>query len=252
MATETKQKSQVRINPLLSEQSEYALGDARALYDSRKGSPIPSLYTGISSQQQAGLDRTWDLASGGAGMRIAQPAIDEYQATLRGDYLNANPYLDEIVRRSGDAAASGVASQFAGSGRFGSGVMANAVQDAMQSTAANIYGQNYQQERNRMMAMLDRGQQINDMQYADANRMRGVGAAYEEDQTRMASEQMRQYQAEIDHLKTFLQMLQGNPLMGEKTMKSETTALDYGAMAAGGAKFLQGMTGAGSGGAGGG
>lgn len=243
MATETEQKSTVRINSQLAEQGRFALDESRRLYDSRAGSAVPSLYTGISNDRQAALDQISALARGGAGAAIANPALAEYQKTMGGGYLNENPYLDEIVARSVSAAGAAPASQFVGSGRFGSGVMANAVQDAMQSTAANLYGQNYQMERDRMMGMLDRAGQVNDLQYLDADRLAGVGYAMEEDQARLAAEDMRQYDAEIDHLRKFLQLMQGNPLMGEQTMSTQGTTLDYGAMAAGGAKLLGGLGG---------
>lgn len=251
MATEQKSTQKVRINPLLSEQGEFALEESRRLYDARAGSQIPSLYTGIDPTRQGALEQMAGLAQGGVGASIANPALAEYQKTLSGGYLDANPYLDEIVRRSVSAAGAAPVSQMVGSGRFGSGVMANAAQDAMQSTAANLYGANYQQERDRMMSMLDRGGMVNDMQYMDANRLAGVGSAYEEDQMRQAAEQMRQYEAEINQLKQFLQLMQGNPLMGERTMRTNTLGLDYGAMAAGGAQILGNMIGGtGSGGGG--
>lgn len=234
MATEQETKQKVRINSKLSEQGGFALDEARRLYDARAGQPVPSLYTGISGERQEALDQITALARGGTGQQVAAPAMAEYQKTLSGGYLNENPYLDEIVNRSVAAAGSAPMAGFAGAGRFGSGAMANAMQDTMQSTAANIYGQNYQTERDRMMSMLDRGQQVNNMQYADAERLGGVGAAYEENQMRQSAEEMRQYEAEIEHLKKFLQLMQGNPLMGEKTMSTNTMSLDYGGMATGG------------------
>lgn len=247
MATEQKAKSNVKINPLISEQGEFALGEARRLYDERSQSPLPSQYVGIGTDRQEALDRIAALARGGAGAAIANPAIAEYQKTLSGGYLNSNPYLDEIVRRSVGAAGAAPVSQFATQGRMGSGVMANAMQDAMQQTASNIYGQNYQTERDRMMSMIDRGPALNEAQYADANRLGQVGMSYEQDQAQQNQETMRQYQAEIDRLREFLSMMQGNPLMGEKTMSSNTLGLDYGAMAQGGAQLAASMFGGGGG-----
>ena len=245
MATETQSSMSTQINPKMSLQSNFVLGEARRLYDKRAGQEIPSLYTGISDERQESLDQILALARGGTDNSINDAAVNEYKKTLSGGYMNANPYIDEIVQRAAGAAGSSAASGMVGQGRFGSGVMANAMADSMQSTAANIYGQNYQQERDRMMSMLgqrgDIDQGLEQAKYRDANRIGDVGRAYEEDEMRLAAEQMRQYQAEQEHLNTFLQQLGMNPLMGETIQSGKTTTLDYGAMAAGGAQALGGL-----------
>ena len=231
MGTEQKSESKTRINPLLAEQGEFAVNEARDIYDAMKGNR-PSTYVGISPERQEALDMVLSQARGG-GTGVAQTALDQYNATMRGDYLNNNPYLDEIVRRSVGAAGSAPISGFASAGRFGGGAMANAMADAMQSTAANLYGQNYQQERDRMMSMLDRSAQVDDLQYQDAQRIAGVGQQFEQDQVAQVQEQLNQYNADAQTLQSFLGLLSGNPLMGEVTTTMNSSTMDPMAIASG-------------------
>lgn len=85
---------------------------------------------------------------------------------MRGEYLNANPYLDQTFNRASDAVSRqwresvmpGVNSTFSLAGRTGSGAHQNAVNlaseqlgDTLSDLGNQIYGQNYQSERERMM-----------------------------------------------------------------------------------------------------
>lgn len=236
MATQQESKSKTRINPLLREQGEFAVQQARSFYDQMVGNR-PSTYVGISPERQQALDMVLAQARGG-GSGVAQTALDEYNKTMSGQYLNDNPYLDQIVNRSVSAAGAAPISQAMMAGRFGGGTMANAMADAMQSTAANLYGQNYQQERDRMMAMLDRSGQVDDLQYADAQKIGQVGQQFEQDQSAQVQEQLNQYNADAQTLQTFLSLLQGNPLMGEVTTTMSASTLDPMKIASGAAGGL--------------
>ena len=89
-----------------------------------------------------------------------------FNQTMRGNYLNSNPYLDQTFNRASDAVTRqwnesvlpGVNSTFSLAGRTGSGAHQNAVNqaseqlgDTLSDLGNQIYGQNYQQERDRMM-----------------------------------------------------------------------------------------------------
>jgi len=93
------------------------------------------------------------------GLSPAQPL---WNATMRGDFLNANPYLDSMFARAArpvtqqftDAALPGVSSMFSQAGRFGSGAQQTAVNNLVDTygrtigdMAAGIYGGNYAAER---------------------------------------------------------------------------------------------------------
>lgn len=89
-----------------------------------------------------------------------------FNDAMRGEYLNANPYLDQTFNRASDAVSRqwresvmpGVNSTFSLAGRTGSGAHQNAVNlaseqlgDTLSDLGNQIYGQNYQSERERMM-----------------------------------------------------------------------------------------------------
>ena len=236
MAAKTESKSQTKINPLLGEQGEFAVDEARGIYNQMKGNR-PSTYVGISPERQQALDFITNMAQNG-GTGVAGTALGEYNKTMSGGYMNANPYLDDIVNRSVGAAAGSQTSGYAGGGRFGSGAMANAQADAMQQTASSLYGANYQQERDRMMGMLDRSGTIDDMQYQDARNLSAVGQQYETDQANQNQEAMNAYNADAQTLSSFLSMLGQNPLMGEVTTTMSGSSIDPMAIASGAAGAL--------------
>jgi len=188
--------------------------------------PSPDMYVGISPDRQIALDQIRATALGGSG--VPRSALDEFNRTMRGTYLSpdANPHINEIMQRAGSAAGAAPVSGFASAGRFGSGAMANAVADALVSTRANIAGQNYQQERNRMMQLAGLAPQMNELQYADAMRLGQVGDQYEADQHARNAELMRQRMSPMQEYNMFLQTLSGNPLTAEANMQSTTTTMD--------------------------
>jgi hypothetical protein len=61
----------------------------------------------------------------------------------------ANPYLDEIISRSGNEAATKVAQAFSASGRYGSGRFAGATADAVAGIGSKLRYDDYEAERGR-------------------------------------------------------------------------------------------------------
>ena len=82
--------------------------------------------------------------------------------TLRGDFLNANPYLDETFNRGADAIQQRLDTQFAGGGRNLGASKAPATAD-LSSFANQLYGGNYQAERGRMDNALGRVSQFDSL-----------------------------------------------------------------------------------------
>jgi len=241
MSTETKTEN--KLNPALDKQSKYGLAGARELYD--RTDAMPSQYVGISDPRQQGMNQIMGVA--GQRMDPLQQgvaygsALPEWQKTLSGGYLNANPYIDDIVGRSAQQAGASQVGGFATGGRFGSGAMANAIADSTMATASNLYGANYQNERNRMMTALgqtgamdqlqfaDRNRQIGERNrlYSDAERMQGVGQQYEQDELSLAQEEMRQYMNPYMQQQMFEGSLSTNPLNRAGTV-IQTKEFDWG------------------------
>ena len=67
----------------------------------------------------------------------------------RGDFLNANPYLDAMFDQAAGQVGTQFNSLFAGGGRTGSGSHAETLTRGLADMATNIYGANYAQERDR-------------------------------------------------------------------------------------------------------
>jgi hypothetical protein len=241
MSTETKTEN--KLDPRLDEQSTYGLTRSRELYG--RADQMPSQYVGISDPRQQGMEQIMGVAN--QRMNPLQQgvaygsALPEWQKTLSGGYLNANPYIDDIVGRSAQQAGASQVGGFATGGRFGSGAMANAIADSTMATASNLYGANYQNERNRMMEALgqtgamdqlqfaDRDRQIADRnrQYSDAERMQGVGQQYEQDQLSLAQEEMRQYMNPYMQQQMFERSLSSSPLNRAGT-RTESRGFDWG------------------------
>jgi len=118
---------------------------AQAQNLNRTQSPTYSnLYAGQSAQTQQGVQEL------GAYDPAASQASQQYlQDVLGGNYLNNNPYLDQTFNRAADQTQARLGSAYAGAGRSGSGAYYNASGDAYGNLANQIYGGNYQMERNR-------------------------------------------------------------------------------------------------------
>jgi hypothetical protein len=147
----------------------------------------------FSGQTQGALDRYEALA--GAGSPQAAPLQDMMAGTLRGDYLNSNPYLDAmmdaasrgITRNYQEAVAPSIGASFDSAGRYGSGLyqnmQASARDDLSRSlgeTASNLYGQNYASERDNQIRAAALAPSTMPLQYYDASQMLNVGNVYDQ------------------------------------------------------------------------
>ena len=106
-----------------------------------------------------------DIISGRA--QSLNPAMMPLMDTAGGGYLNANPYLNQTFAKAADnvtrayqtATAPGIDSAFAGRGRYGSGLHANAqgqaaneLGNSLGNLATSIYGGNYANERQNQLS----------------------------------------------------------------------------------------------------
>jgi hypothetical protein len=110
----------------------------------------------VDMLRQAGDQASW-----------SNDAWGQLTNTMSGAYLNSNPYVDRmfdaasggVTRQYQSATAPNTSANFAGAGRYGSGAMSNAVSQNQQdlgstlnNLSSNIYGANYQAERDRQEA----------------------------------------------------------------------------------------------------
>lgn len=95
---------------------------------------------------------------GGLGLNtLNDNAANLVNNTIQGDFLNSNPYLDQTFNRAADLTRGRLDSEFAGSGR-NLGASMPARSEELQTLASNIYGGNYQAERDRQTGALGQAQ----------------------------------------------------------------------------------------------
>jgi hypothetical protein len=215
--------------------------------------PQPQFYPGQtyvspSAETTQALDLTKQRALAGSPMvgaagnfltgvingQNVNPAMSYLSKTANGDFLNSNPYLDQMFNNAANKVTSGVQSQFAGAGRLGSGANAAALASPLSSLAANIYGTNYATERqNQLNAQNQIGNFSNtataqrlatagaapafaQSDYADIGKLANVGAANEAIAGQPLAQDMAKYnfnqQLPYQQLQGYLSSVYGTPL----------------------------------------
>lgn len=190
-------------------------------------------------------------------------ANNQMGLTQQGAFLNSNPYLDAQYDRAANrvsrayqtATAPQAAASAAAQGRYGSGAYNQAVSQNQQNLGntlgdlgADIYGKNYEAERENMMKGLFAAPQFAQQSYVDINALGDVGrqregleqARLNEDITRHNFEQGQ----DANKLAQYMQMVQGS-YGGSSTATGTNPAYRGG----GGGGGLSGMLGGAMGGA---
>jgi len=151
---------------------QHGVEEARRLYDN----PVQRV-TPLSSETEAGLAGITRTAA--AGNPVTGAAGQLANQTLTGGFLGSNPWLDQTFNRAALATQNQLASQFARSGRN-----IDASQDLrsgqLNDLATQIYGGNYEAERNRQQQVLGMSPALGQAAYTDFDRMLGVGAHRED------------------------------------------------------------------------
>jgi len=144
----------------------------------------------FTQDQQSAMDMVRQRSM--AGSPVVNAAQQQTLNTINGDYLNpqTNPYLqqtfDQAANRVTDAFSRGTAAQtdarFARAGAFGGSAWNQAQQanqtalgDSLAGMAANIFGNNYAQERNRQQQAAQFAPNLAAQDYRDAEALLNVG-----------------------------------------------------------------------------
>lgn len=144
----------------------------------KKGQTLANQQSPNAMQTQS-YDMTKQLATVGDPMN--QSANDLNNATLSGAFLSpdSNPYLKQNVNTALDAVQSRVNSQFSGN-NYGSSANQETLTRNLADTAAQMYGQNYTNERNNQMQAMGLTPTLNQNRYLDANQLSQAGSAQAE------------------------------------------------------------------------
>ena len=187
------------------------LGEASNIYNMGQSAYYPSsTVAGASPETQTALSGMRDIAI--AGNPLTQPMVDLAEKTIKGDFLSgSNPYLQGAIKSATDpmvenfktSVAPSIDSQFAGSGRLGSGLYAQArnraedtLTDSMADTAQDIGYRNYANERAIQSGLLNQASAISQIPYQDFNALAGVGQTREAYDQADINDAVKRFQAE--------------------------------------------------------
>ena len=155
-------------------------------------------------------------------------------AVMSGNLLNpaTNPYITNLFNTMADKVTTGVNSNVAQAGRYGSGAHTGVLADSLGDLANKVYADNYNRERAVMDSMAMKAPQLGEMDYSDMAKLQTVGGAREELSERMLAdavkrwefeqkkpyEKLREYQASVGGpfgtSQSTITPLTKNPIMG--------------------------------------
>lgn len=128
------------------------------------------------------------------GSPVNSAASDELTKTLSGDYLNNNPYLDQLVNQS----QNDVMNQFQGvearAGSFGNAGVTEAMSRGLGNVSAQIRGADYANERNRMTSAIGLAPTIANQDYLDAEQLLRAGQGYQTQEQLNLDDQYKRFQ----------------------------------------------------------
>lgn len=164
-----------------------------------------SLYRGLSANTQAGVDQ----------LAAFQPTASDAASgmltkTLNGDYLdpNSNPWLKQTYGTAADQFEADLRSRFGATGSTGTGAFTGAAGQGLSSLAGDIYGGNYQAERNRQMGAAGLAPGVDQGTMLGAQAKIGAGSIQDQDTLQRLAEQNRQtnfgYDSKWDELARYL------------------------------------------------
>lgn len=200
--------------------------------------PYPyETVAGFSQDQQAAMDAVRQRAA--AGSPVVNAAQQQALSTINGDYLNpqSNPYLqqtyDLAANRMTDAYSRGTAAQtdanFARAGAFGGSAWNERQQaneqslgDSLAMLGNQIFGNNYQRERQNQLGMSQFAPNFGAQDYRDAEALLNIGGMQQglgqqyltDDYSRFQQAQQYPYQ----QFQTFGQMF--NPALGSQSTQT--------------------------------
>lgn len=128
-----------------------------------------------NNRQNAGLDALFNR--GQQGSPLTDAAGNLTQSTLRGDFLSpdSNPFLQQTFNRAADLTRTRLDSEFGGAGR-NLGAALPARSEELQTLAADIFGGNFQRERDRQAGAVGQAQNLAGQEFADIQAMIDSGS----------------------------------------------------------------------------
>lgn len=154
----------------------------KSVTSTTQSQPSPMLTPGINTaanealQQFQGNSAPFNSAitalgnRGLAGSPVVGDAANLTQQTLQGNFLSpdSNPFLEGTFNRAADLTRGRLDTEFAGAGR-NLGAAAPARSEELQTLTSNIYGGNYQAERDRQQGAVGQSIPLANQDFTDIN-----------------------------------------------------------------------------------
>lgn len=231
------QTSRAEIDPTLKPYVQYGLSEAQRLYQSEAPSFFPGktyVEPSAATQQALGLAERRALA----GSPLTQAAQKETLATIQG--RGVNPFLagalEQANRLAGEQYTRNIQnlqSQASSVGRYGSsamGQLGGQAQDIFARALAEQGGQlaynAAEAERQRQMAAVGAAPQMAQADYADIQRLLGVGGAREQQQAAVLQDAINRFNFEQNipamKLQQYAGLIYGAP-QGQTVTSTATT-----------------------------
>ena len=208
---------------------QYGLTEAQRLYASPDVLQYypGQTYVGPSAQTQAAMTAAQQRAS--MGNPLVPAAQQTALGTVQGQFLGPNPYLQQALQPGFEAAerqyqgsVNQALSNFSRAGRYGSGAMTGALNQAggeyaraLTGAAGTLGYQNYADERARQQAMIGATPQLAQADYADIQQMANLGAQAEGYQEMALADAVNRFnfqqQMPYTRLQSFLSAAYGAP-----------------------------------------
>jgi hypothetical protein len=166
-------------------------------------------YANFAPETEQALTGMTNRAQAGSPLvRGAQGMVGD---TLNGNYLSAgNPYFSQMSDRITSEVLPSITSQWAKAGRgTGNDQVVEAASRGLGDSIGQLAYQNYGQERSNQMQAANMAPTLANQDYADLERLAGVGQMRQDQTQRGIDEQRQRYQFEQDRGANALREFQG-------------------------------------------
>ena len=159
---------------------EQAINTAQDLFEGSTPNFFPNqTYVGFAPETETALNLATARAT--AGNPLLNQAQTEASKILSGDYLSptTNPYSTALFNQMADDVTSKVQSQFSKAGRLGSGANQEILSDSLGRLANQVYGDQFNRERQLQAQAITQAPQLGEMDYSDIAKLQAIGSEKE-------------------------------------------------------------------------
>lgn len=182
----TVQSIPEELKPLANAYTQTAIGLNNTPYQAYGG----QRYADLNGVQMAALNQTADRAMNGSQtINNAEAALNQ---NIQGG--QTNPYLDQMVGKAQDSVRSQFNTGAVNSGSFGNAGLQQQFQEGLGDVATQMYGQAYDQDKQRQMQSIGMAQQFGNQAYDDAGKLMAAGQTLQDQQQQGLDFQYQQSQ----------------------------------------------------------